>query len=599
MSLVRLQEIADAAQLTRATVSRALRNDPRISEATRRRVSQLAHTLGYRSNPYISALMASLRTGVPTSVSPVIAFLNPRASRDSWKLNVPWAKMFEGASARAAALGFRLEEFWLADPNMPAARISAILRARGIRAAILASPESENQAMTIDLSGMAAVAIDIDPVRKDLNRASSDYFGNTLLALHSMRALGFRRIGLALVDWHPTYTKQLARAALLEFQEELPSAERAGCWIGPVHDLAGFARWLKDRQPDSIVTSHWHPQSWLQSLGFRIPQDIGLGQLDPGAINFPLSCIDGRFADVGAAAIDLLLSQIQNHEFDPPHHPKHILHSGEWREGWSTTPRSATMRTDIYTERRLAVLSATANGDTAALGPARQALFSELYGAPFADAPAVDGREWQPLSLAPIANCTVRTAGSLYWLREHDRLELPKGLCAFRGVPFLLPDEGDGHKAVAHVMINRPLLVADVRPTGKATLPVGARVKSLFVLHAAFYVQGPAPAGDYRWIYEDGDEHRVPLRPYFPPHHEPAAAAFQDSWSAVPQFESEWAKPVFVTAVHPSATNERFCYVVRLDNPRPNVAVQSLEIHPSGDSAVVVLIAGVTALGAR
>ena len=596
MSLIRLQEIADAAQLTRATVSRALRNDPRISEATRRRVNELALSLGYRSNPYISTLMASLRNGAPTSISPVIAFLNPRASRDSWKLNVPWAKMFEGAAARAAALGFRLEEFWLGDPNMPAARISAILRARGIRAAIVAIPESENQPMNVDLTGMAAVAIDIDPLRKELNRASTDYFGNTLLALHSMRALGFRRIGLALIDWHPTYTKRLARAALLEFEENLPSVERGGCWIGPVQDMFGFARWLQDRQPDSIVTTHWHPQSWLQSLGFRIPQDIGVGQLDPGAIDFPLSCIDGRFADVGAAAVDLLMNQIQNHEFDPPRHPKHILHSGEWRDGWSTLARTEVTRTELYTTERLAVLSAARTGDLQGLANARNAILRQLYGASFHKLPSSDSPLWHPLSLAPVANATLRTPGSFYWLREQDHIDLPSGRCEFRGVPFQFARESEGRN-VAHVIVNRSPGVVNIRPTDSAMLPMCARIERLFVFAIGFYVQGPEVAAEFQWIYEDGGEHRVPLRPYLPPENDTNVAAFQDSWSAVPQFESTWAKPVFVTHPVPTGTNERFCYVLQLENPRPSVQVQSLNIRPSGQGTTVLLIAGLTALG--
>jgi LacI family transcriptional regulator len=554
-------------------------------------------SLGYRSNPYISTLMASLRNGRPTSVSPVIAFLNPRASRDSWKLNVPWAKMFEGASARATALGFKLEEFWLGDPNVTPARISSVLHARGIRAAILAIPESENQPLDIDLNELAAVAIDIDPVRRDLNRVSTDYFGNTMMALQSMRALGYRRVGLAVVDWNPTYIKRLARAALLEFEQELPIAERGGCWIGAVADLGGFAHWLQDRQPDAIVTTHWHPQAWLQSLGFRIGQDIGVGQLDPGAINFPLSCIDGRFADVGAAAVDLLMNQIQNHEFGTPHHPRHILHSGVWQDGWSTIRRSDRRPIELYNEPRLAILQAVRQGDRGALETSRRALFADIYGAPFPQIPAPGAADWRPLSLAPIANCTLRLAGSMYWLREHDRLNLPVGPMEYRGVPFVLPGEGEAHRPVAHVMINRPLGMSDARQSGPATLPMCARVESVFLLQVAFYVQSPAIAGHYCWTYEDGAEHCVPLRPYSPPEVPMTDAAFQDSWSAVPQYESDRAKPIFISEQFPTGTNERFAYIVRLVNPRPNVMVQSLKICPSGESTVVLLVAAATALG--
>ena len=52
-----MQDVADAAQVHRTTVSLALRRDPRIPTATRERVERHAAKLGYRANPLVSALM--------------------------------------------------------------------------------------------------------------------------------------------------------------------------------------------------------------------------------------------------------------------------------------------------------------------------------------------------------------------------------------------------------------------------------------------------------------------------------------------------------------------------------------------------------------
>jgi LacI family transcriptional regulator len=47
--------------VSHATVSLALRNDPRISPATKRKVFAAARRLGYRPDPHLAELMDLLR----------------------------------------------------------------------------------------------------------------------------------------------------------------------------------------------------------------------------------------------------------------------------------------------------------------------------------------------------------------------------------------------------------------------------------------------------------------------------------------------------------------------------------------------------------
>lgn len=76
---VKLQDIAKEANITAASVSRALRNKPDISEVTKIRVRKIADKLGYNTN----AIASSLRTGksgiigvlVPDNTNPYYAAL--------------------------------------------------------------------------------------------------------------------------------------------------------------------------------------------------------------------------------------------------------------------------------------------------------------------------------------------------------------------------------------------------------------------------------------------------------------------------------------------------------------------------------------------
>jgi LacI family transcriptional regulator len=100
MSLVRttIKDVAAAAGVTAGTVSRALRNDPRVIEATRRRIVEAAEKLGYRPNLQARGLQTG-RTGAIGLACP----------SGPWILMHPYfAPMHAGFTAAAAADGLRI-----------------------------------------------------------------------------------------------------------------------------------------------------------------------------------------------------------------------------------------------------------------------------------------------------------------------------------------------------------------------------------------------------------------------------------------------------------------------------------------------------------
>jgi transcriptional regulator with XRE-family HTH domain len=98
-----MQEVADRAQVSRMTVSRALRNDPKISLATRERVQQIARDMGYRTNALVSALMSNLRqTRAPSDVT-TLAFLTSMPSRSGWREIAAFSPLFHRRQGKGRA----------------------------------------------------------------------------------------------------------------------------------------------------------------------------------------------------------------------------------------------------------------------------------------------------------------------------------------------------------------------------------------------------------------------------------------------------------------------------------------------------------------
>src|SRR4051794_29993861 len=121
---VRLQDIADAARVSKATVSLALRNHSSIPPATRTRIQTIAEELGYRPNPLVSALMSYQRARQPNRPRDLtLAMVINFSRRGEWK-NYLSEDLLSQAAGRAQQLGFVLEEFWLGDLKMRPERFS-------------------------------------------------------------------------------------------------------------------------------------------------------------------------------------------------------------------------------------------------------------------------------------------------------------------------------------------------------------------------------------------------------------------------------------------------------------------------------------------
>jgi len=136
---VTMKTIAAQAGVTQATVSMCLANNPRIPVATRNRIRALAERLGYRPNPYVSALMRVRRRGRASNDRPVLALVNGLDREDGWRktISLTVRQMREGAIAQAAQRGYKAEEFWLHRDGMSAERFSGMLHHRGIQGLLL------------------------------------------------------------------------------------------------------------------------------------------------------------------------------------------------------------------------------------------------------------------------------------------------------------------------------------------------------------------------------------------------------------------------------------------------------------------------------
>jgi len=330
---VTMAVLAKALGLSESTVSRALRGDRRIGEATRERVAQIAGELGYRPNPLVSALMSVRKNRSGTGEIGTVALVTDYHGKDGWKTKDVCRWEYEGICRRADEMGYRVEEFAMSDFNYDGHRISKTLAARGIRGVILGFTRERKILSDFPLDAFSVAGLSTYFREVAVNRANFHGFHNVQLALNEIRKLGYRRTGLIVPELNNRVSGYLWSGAALDWQRRLPEDERCNPLVPAAgREEAEFTPWLQREKPDSLLVYKLPARSWLSKSGLRVPDDIHLSYLYrtkdemnewPG--------IDGNLPMVGAAAFDLVIEGLHTNRYGVPSQPKDVLIKGEWR----------------------------------------------------------------------------------------------------------------------------------------------------------------------------------------------------------------------------------------------------------------------------
>lgn len=337
----RLKDIATAAGVSIMTVSLALRNHTSLPLRTRNRIKKIAGQLGYRPDPNISRLMERVRAAKPSSSGTVLAYLTAHENRSAWKFIPTQRDYHDGAAKRAYELGYTLEEFWLREPGMTEQRLSRILRNRGIEGALVAPLQQPGKLFQrFHWRHFSVVELGYSLRSPVLHRCCNQQFQSMMLLLKNLAEAGYRRIGLSMGPGQDERANHHWRAAYLATQSLLPRMDLHGLpmlfgdngrWT-----RASFTAWLDAANPDVVVTVGTDAQQWLAELGLTTPGDIGLANVDINETMPGVTGVNQNALQVGAAAVDLLLSQMRTGERGLPAIPRSLMVDGNFVQGTTT-----------------------------------------------------------------------------------------------------------------------------------------------------------------------------------------------------------------------------------------------------------------------
>ena len=331
-----IRSIAALAGVSKATVSLALRDNPRIRQSERRRIQQLAAECGYAPNAVMAHLLTQLRSGKTTSYQSTLGLVY--ATRPPGDLNdlASFREWFTACRARAKQLGYGLDEFMLFEPGMTPGRLVQILDARNVRGLVVVGP-FERSVIPVELDPIwqrsATVVIGVRPVRPALSCAANDQFSTSKNAVLALRELGYRRPGLCISFEVDAHVEDRFQGGFNTAQRTLPKADRLPVFAYRPDNQERFIRWVERYRPDVIVTLHHEVREWLRAARLDVPRDVGLAHLDRVADLQDWAGMRQNHEGVGYAAIDTVIGQLHRNEVGVPPFQKCTFTNSTWISG--------------------------------------------------------------------------------------------------------------------------------------------------------------------------------------------------------------------------------------------------------------------------
>ena len=335
---VSMEMIARQLGLSKVTVSNAMRGSGRISEGTREKVLKLAAELGYRPNPLVTALMSDLRRK-RSGRRCTLGFLNFFPGREDWREHPTFVQFHEGAKRRADELGYRIELHWQGEVGGNNKRLGNILYARGIPGLVLAPLPANAIKIDLDWSRFATVAIGHTFREFNPHRASNHQFHSIRLAMDKLVATGVKRIGLVVpkLDDEKVENAWVSGYIAAQLHHGLPA-------IAPWRDTTFNARsvvpWVRGQKVEVVVSTNHHVMRWMLADGLRVPGDVGFAHLDWSPEKGEMAGVNQCSDVIGAAAVDLLIEQLNNNEAGIPVRAKTVMIDGVWHDGPSLKARA-------------------------------------------------------------------------------------------------------------------------------------------------------------------------------------------------------------------------------------------------------------------
>ncbi|RKR75866.1 LacI family DNA-binding transcriptional regulator [Frondihabitans australicus] len=305
---INIQAVADAAGVSKTTVSHVISGKRPVSTGTRRKVERVMNELGFEPNFFAQAMQRSRSNTIALIVQDITNPFYPALARG---LQTSVAAQNQVVLLFDAGAGEESTKAFVKDAIQ-----------RRVDGVVVASGNLGHEIDNLQRAGIALVAVGsglsdlpIDWVSADDSRIASD-------AVRRLHELGHNKIAIigGPQNGEPAISRLAGyRHALTDLRITVPSAFKVdGDWTTRGGQLAMQALLDADERPTAVFCANdlmaIGAMNALLAAGLRVPEDIaliGVDDIDASALVRPaLSTVRVPAEEIGRAAGDLLLHRL-------------------------------------------------------------------------------------------------------------------------------------------------------------------------------------------------------------------------------------------------------------------------------------------------
>ncbi len=327
--MVTMQDIAERANVSQATVSLALNGRKRVSETTRRRILRIAEELGYTPDPRLATLVERRwrKRSAPDGGNR-LAVLVPARSKNEPSRN----PMLPAIEERARQLGYGIDVVPVGDPL----DYEKIVTARGIQGVLMIQAGEHSplrdwhpRSLAVVQCGVVERSTGFHAVLPDLLNAGQDL-------CNRLRESRYRRIGFGTFADRGSNIDMLRQAAIGLMRAQLGDR----CLPDPIFTAEKMTKeefpvWVREHQPDLVVGMNDFFPGKLEMEGWKIPEQIGCASLMVSDGNEWITGYRANSPQVGRRAVEMVAEGLARLEFGTPSSPEMILVGSQWNPGRS------------------------------------------------------------------------------------------------------------------------------------------------------------------------------------------------------------------------------------------------------------------------
>ena len=333
--MVSIRTISEETNYSVATVSEALRNTGRVRPETRKKILEAAERLGYQRNPFIGDVMSRMRRSQATNFRGTVAVLESRSFHEARKQSRWHKDVFKGARNRAEELGFKLDFFQFDETRRSLTRMHQVLYTRGINGIFLPPFAHSWNLDGIDWNCFSTVQLDYGLENVRMHTVMPDHHASLQNSLKRLEAMGYRRPGLFVERFQDERIMLKWLAGYEAFVNKSSLCERVPAFEPGRLRKENFLEWFYEFGPDLLIGHQSDVIDWLAVEGIEVPEDIGFFSLNIHHTQAKTAGLNLQPELIGAAAIDVLISQIHLRQRGVPRIPYTSSLEGEWVDGFT------------------------------------------------------------------------------------------------------------------------------------------------------------------------------------------------------------------------------------------------------------------------